>query len=177
VKNLLPGLPLIESPFFNDLVPKGEAELQAIARQLYESGYAVIDFPDDDFAAKVSRIQRKLGPRFDIKAWKTSKDMNLRLQDAWRYDEDVKAIACNNRMRDLLTQLWGRPAVPFQTLNFPVGTEQSMHGDYVHFSSVPATNSWGSKSWVIWIFIRITQGMRNYGRPWSRGTGSTASMD
>jgi len=37
----------------------------------------------------------------------------------------------------LLTKLYGRRAFPFQTLNFPVGTQQSVHTDSVHFSSIP----------------------------------------
>jgi hypothetical protein len=38
---------------------------------------------------------------------------------------------------DLLGKLYGRPAFPFQTLNFPVGTQQEGHSDSVHFSSLP----------------------------------------
>src|SRR5439155_739227 len=33
--------------------------------------------------------------------------------------------------------MYGRRAFPFQTLNFPVGTQQHFHSDSVHFSSVP----------------------------------------
>ena len=37
----------------------------------------------------------------------------------------------------LLSKLYGRQAFPFQTLNFPVGTQQEAHTDIVHFSSLP----------------------------------------
>ena len=37
----------------------------------------------------------------------------------------------------LLETLYGRPAFPFQTLTFPVGTQQPPHSDSVHFSAVP----------------------------------------
>jgi hypothetical protein len=37
----------------------------------------------------------------------------------------------------LLSDLYGRPAFPFQTLNFSVGTQQHYHSDSVHFSSCP----------------------------------------
>src|SRR5439155_23973453 len=33
--------------------------------------------------------------------------------------------------------MYGRRAFPFQTLNFPVGTQQHFHTDSIHFSSVP----------------------------------------
>lgn len=36
-----------------------------------------------------------------------------------RHDSDVRAIASNSYVLDLLGKLYGRPAFPFQTLNFP----------------------------------------------------------
>ena len=60
-----------------------------------------------------------------------------RIQDAWQFDEDVRAIAANDAVLQLLSKLYGRRAFPFQTLNFPVGTQQHAHTDIVHFSSVP----------------------------------------
>ena len=40
-------------------------------------------------------------------------------------------------MLQLLSELYGREAFRFQTLNFPVGTQQHFHSDSVHFSSCP----------------------------------------
>jgi ectoine hydroxylase-related dioxygenase (phytanoyl-CoA dioxygenase family) len=37
----------------------------------------------------------------------------------------------------LLAKLYGRDAIPFQTLNFPIGTQQLTHSDTIHFNSVP----------------------------------------
>jgi hypothetical protein len=37
----------------------------------------------------------------------------------------------------MLTDIFGRRAWPFQTLNFPVSTQQHFHSDSVHFSSIP----------------------------------------
>ncbi|MBO9671783.1 MAG: phytanoyl-CoA dioxygenase family protein, partial [Sphingobium sp.] len=62
---------------------------------------------------------------------------NQRVQDAWLFDPDVKAIAVNAQVMDLLGRLYGRRAIPFQTLNFPVGTQQHVHSDSIHFSSLP----------------------------------------
>ena len=50
-----------------------------------------------------------------------------RVQDAWAYHEDVRAIAANHAVLDLLQKLYGRRPFPFQTLNFPVGTQQHLH--------------------------------------------------
>ncbi len=137
MKNLLPGVPLIESPFFEQHVAELPDAYVPIARSLHEWGYAIIRFPDEGFYEKASRIRHSLAPRFDIDEWKKSKRLNLRVQDAWRYNQDVKSIACNEDILAMLAALWGRKAIPFQTLNFPVGTQQAMHTDHLFFASVP----------------------------------------
>ena len=57
--------------------------------------------------------------------------------DGWRTNPDVRRIAVNPSILDLLSVLYGRRAFPFQTLNFAVGTQQHFHSDSVHFSSNP----------------------------------------
>lgn len=140
--NLLPGLPLIESPLFSML--KGEwgltPEEERIADSLHEKGYAVLDFPDNDLDSRISRIQQHLAPRYGIDFSDADSDKTIgerRIQDAWKFDDDVRAIATNKIVIDLLSKLYGRRAFPFQTLNFPVGTQQDGHSDSVHFSSLP----------------------------------------
>lgn len=140
--NLLPGLPLIESPLF----PKQKsmhglsATEEAIADSLFDKGYAVFDFPDVDLEARIDRIKDRLSPSFgiDFDDPESNKSAGVRrIQDAWRVDEDVRSIAANAAVLDLLGKLYGRRAFPFQTLNFPVGTQQDAHSDSVHFSSLP----------------------------------------
>ena len=138
---LFPGVPLIESPIFasEDLAGFTQAE-QALARSLHADGFGVIDFPDPEIDARIERIKRNLGPHFDIPFDDPAADKTRgkrRIQDAWRTDEDVHAIAANPAILDLLSKLYGRRAFPFQTLNFPVGTQQAAHTDTVHFSSLP----------------------------------------
>lgn len=62
-----------------------------------------------------------------------------RVQDAWHQSRNAHAIAVAPRVLDALRELYGREALPFQTLNFPVGTEQRPHSDAVHFNSCPPT--------------------------------------
>ena len=139
---LFPGIPLIESPIFSleGLSPGASAGERAIAQDLYENGFAVFDFPDPSISERIERVKRNLGPRFriDFETPRSDKTQGLRrIQDAWQFDEDVRAIASNTAVLDLLGKLYGRPAFPFQTLNFPVGTQQAVHSDAVHFSSLP----------------------------------------
>jgi phytanoyl-CoA dioxygenase PhyH len=138
---LLPGVPLVESPLFAqsiDAMGLTEQE-RGIAMQLHGRGYAVLDFPDSELDARIERIKGNLGPRYEIDLSGTTDigARNLRLQDAWEFDDDVRAIAANPAILALLGKLYGRRAFPFQTLNFPVGTEQHPHADAAHFSSQP----------------------------------------
>jgi hypothetical protein len=60
-----------------------------------------------------------------------------RIQDAWRIDEDVKALALAPPVLALLEALYGRRPLPFQTINFRIGSQQKAHSDALHFNSKP----------------------------------------
>jgi hypothetical protein len=142
MNNPFPGVPLIESPLFPKLRDQMELtpEEARIAIELHDRGYAVIDFPDPEIDSRMERIKTHLGPRYGVDFADPQSDKTAgerRVQDAWKFDEDVKAIAANRLLLDLLGKLYGRAAFPFQTLNFPVGTQQEAHTDAVHFSSLP----------------------------------------
>lgn len=137
--SIFPGVPLIESPLFASELDRMELSptQRQLAIDLNRDGYVVFDFPDPDIAARIDRIRERLGARLDAVDDSVPGATKGRVQDAWRDDEDVRAIAANAEVLDLLSRLYGRQAFPFQTLNFPVGTQQHPHTDAVHFSSVP----------------------------------------
>jgi ectoine hydroxylase-related dioxygenase (phytanoyl-CoA dioxygenase family) len=60
-----------------------------------------------------------------------------RIQDAWRVDEHVKALALAPPVLALIEDLHGRRPLPFQTINFRIGSQQKAHSDALHFSSKP----------------------------------------
>ena len=60
-----------------------------------------------------------------------------RIQDAWRISANVKSLARSPKILAVLEELYGRKPLPFQTLNFPKGTEQATHSDSIHFNSKP----------------------------------------
>ena len=137
-----PGLPLIESPVFGAELERMalSPEERELAIALNRDGYAVFDFPDPDLDQRIDRIRADLALQLGIDD--TDPDSNKfsgvgRIQDAWQSNVDVQAIAANAHVLDLLSRLYGRQAFPFQTLNFPVGTQQQLHTDAVHFSSIP----------------------------------------
>jgi len=141
LRAILPGVPLVESPFFEEIAAASgfDTETARIARDLNKNGFAVLRFPDEEFDLRADRIKQNLASHFDFAAWRAQgwKDSGLRVQDAWTFDPDVHALAVNPRVIKILSEIFGRKAWPFQTLNFPVGSQQPYHSDSVHFSSIP----------------------------------------
>ena len=141
-ENLLPGVPLVLSPFFDKIFNKdffSQTEI-AIAKSLNEKGYAIIDFPEDNINEVAEEIKTDLYPHYDFSNWREigyKKNEGLRLPDAHQKYESVKKLALNVNIIKLLSKIYGRQAFPFQTLNFPVGTQQHFHSDEFHFTTNP----------------------------------------
>ena len=68
---------------------------------------------------------------------KKSRHHGSRVMNHWRECRAIKDIALAPRVLRMLRQLYGREPKPFQTLNFPTGTEQRAHSDTIHFASDP----------------------------------------
>lgn len=62
----------------------------------------------------------------------------LRLSDAWQSCPSIRKLATQENGLAALRQLFGGNPFPFQTLNFPVGTQQKLHSDTIHFDSDPS---------------------------------------
>lgn len=106
----------------------GSEEERAFATALADDGVAVVDPKIADFdrvAQEVVRETTRLLPGPG------------RLQDAWRRIDAVRAVATNAHVMKLLEFAYGRRPLPFQTLNFTVGTQQRTHSDTIHFDSFP----------------------------------------
>jgi ectoine hydroxylase-related dioxygenase (phytanoyl-CoA dioxygenase family) len=60
-----------------------------------------------------------------------------RVREAWKIRSSIREMALAPRVLSLAGELFGRRAVPFQTLNFPMGTQQPPHIDAFYFNSDP----------------------------------------
>lgn len=139
---LFPGVPRVESPVFGAEIERMElsAMERDIAIALNRDGFAVFDFPDTLLDERIGRIRNELAPHLNLEDGDPDSNKLLgpgRIQDAWQFSADVRAIAANTEVLYMLSRLYGRRAFPFQTLNFPAGTQQHLHTDAVHFSSIP----------------------------------------
>ncbi|KAJ1423365.1 hypothetical protein B484DRAFT_465072 [Ochromonadaceae sp. CCMP2298] len=70
-----------------------------------------------------------------------------RAQDAHKSEASVLQVAIDPHTLEFLSYLNDRKAFPFQTLNFPVGTQQAIHSDVVHFDTLP-TRGLMTAAWV-----------------------------
>ncbi len=133
------NLPWVESPFFSDIIKTKNIseEDKKIASEYYENGFIVINniFSNELIDKVKSEMNEKgFNENFPIQTFRN----NIRIQDLWQYSDAVKELACHPKIIDTLKMLYEREPVPFQTLNFKVGTQQKAHSDTLHFSSLPA---------------------------------------
>jgi hypothetical protein len=130
------NIPYTESPFFEKEIANADLseEDRSLLMQYAENGYVIID-PGID-AAVIEQAKTSLEGQFQENAT-LAKNLQNRIQDAWTYNESVRQIASAPRVLKVLELLYRRKPIPFQTLNFKVGTEQRTHSDMIHFSSIP----------------------------------------
>ncbi|NET27874.1 MAG: phytanoyl-CoA dioxygenase [Okeania sp. SIO1I7] len=136
------NLPLVDSPFFEEIFSQLtlDKETKKLVKQFAEQGYIIIDdLGIENIAETTDRIVKDLTPIYGDKGKVESAWIyHDRIQDAWTFNQDVKEIATSPKILNLLKILYQREPIPFQTLNFKFGTQQSTHSDSIHFSSMPA---------------------------------------
>lgn len=116
---------------------------EAEVAQYHHDGYMVFDpqLPEDT----IDRAVNDLANHPDM-----LKNLHhgSRVFNGWKTSRAVRTIAFAPRVIRLLRQLYARQPLPFQTLNFPIGTEQKVHSDVIHFDSDPPTYMCG-----VWVAL------------------------
>src|SRR5579884_2713614 len=131
----VPG-PWVESPFFAaELASRhlGEAERE-LAVHYHRDGYVMLPGLVD--AETCDRIREEVAPLF-LPPFRMGRS-EKRVPDAWKSSPAARALATHPRIMSLLSLLYGRRPLPFQTLHFSVGSQQRAHYDSIHFSCLPA---------------------------------------
>lgn len=124
---------------------------KALISSFAEKGYLIVDVDSDDFGSLADRIIADVDPLYAG---------NRRVQDAWQTVESVRTLALQPKLMKILELLHGRTPFAFQTLNFPVGTQQLTHSDIIHFHSTPAHFMTGV--WVAFEDIDANNGALHY---------------
>jgi len=125
-------LPWTESPFLEKQL--AESSLQdwekKLVRDYARDGYVIVDSKISDTLLSMAAISM-------LPSFKKIKGADKRIQDAWKRSAFVKDVATSPWIMSLLRILYQRTPIPFQTLNFPEGTQQDTHSDMIHFNSIP----------------------------------------
>ena len=111
--------------------------------QYHHDGYMVFDpgIPEHRLDAAVAFVRNRPEAKTDL-------HHGSRVFNGWPQCPAIRAIALAPKVLRLLKQLYERGPRPFQTLNFPIGTEQKVHSDIIHFNSDPVTYMCG-----VWVAL------------------------
>ena len=134
--------PWVESPFFDLILKKKKLNryYSNLAKKFHKDGYVVINLNltekfvkkiDEDISVKLNEGNIKKNP--SIYHYNESP----RIVEAWKFSKNIAKLALNKKILKLLNILYDKQALAFSTLNFIRGTEQPLHSDYMHFSSLP----------------------------------------
>ncbi|MFN3162528.1 MAG: phytanoyl-CoA dioxygenase family protein [Pseudohongiellaceae bacterium] len=104
-------------------------------QEFHDRGILKVDFGFDP--AMLDAIVEKVYPHYP-EEFREGLTPVTRVQDAWKIIDEARRLAVDKRATTALEELYGRRALPFQTLNFPKGTSQMAHSDTIHFSTIPA---------------------------------------
>jgi len=113
--------------------------------EFHERGYLIAHFDLDE--SMLDSIVEKLQPLYP-EDYQQNPTLPARIQDGWKTVDEVRQLARNVNIAEALQQLLGRESLPFQTLNFPIGTRQFTHSDTIHFNSIPSNDLVG-----VWVAL------------------------
>jgi Phytanoyl-CoA dioxygenase (PhyH) len=117
------GYFIIEDAFPEELLDRVVADFEPMYRDAWDEG------PD----AGQDGVYWTRYPGWEIQGYHWH-----RIKNAWKIRDSARAVALAPKALAITEQLFGRSVLPFQTLNFPVGTQQPAHMDSAHFQSDPA---------------------------------------
>lgn len=151
----LTGQPLVDRDDFPKLLSSGIfGHWSTEATSLSNQGFCILKLEREDISAKIEAVINDLQPVLqpELTLWELGEAGAPRLQDGWINHPSVKTLALEPMILDVLRHLYGREPFAFQTLNFPVGSEQHYHSDAVHFHSYPHGFMCG-----VWIALQDVQ--------------------
>lgn len=111
--------------------PLSKEEIQRFS----DTGFLVKDFGFG--ASLIDRVVKDVYPHYS-ESFRTNPVFPERFRNGWHDIASVRELAIYPEVLAALGQLWGRKALAFQTLNFPIGTSQKAHSDTIHFHTEPS---------------------------------------
>lgn len=149
--NMMP-IPWVESLFFYEILAEKSLteEEKELAIHFHEEGYVILDLElseeycndlfEELFKDKYKELDQ--GKVYEFIQYTN----HPRIFEGWKDNGTILALATNKKVIDVLTMLYDKTPLPFQTINFLKGSKQPMHSDIIHFSTIP--ERWVSAAWI-----------------------------
>ena len=142
-------IPWVESPFFDSLLQNSSHtdEEKKLLKEYNEKGYLVIDLNlKDNFIDDLMKGVFKEIDKSKKQEGGYHYSESPRIFEGWKTNPYILGLAKHPKILSTLELLYGRKALPFQTINFLKGTNQPLHQDSIHFHTQP--EKWMVGSWV-----------------------------
>jgi len=143
--------PLCESPFFYDLIKQIDLtqEERDLMIQFHEKGFVVLDLGLSD--EQLTAIRTEIDDINSNESTKTQDERyhyskGKRIFEGWKQSKLLRDLSLNNKVLNFINLLYQRKPVPFQTITFNYGSNQPLHSDLLHFSSMP--QRWMTACWI-----------------------------
>jgi hypothetical protein len=136
----LVGQPLVDRDDFENLFSQGTfGRWSEQARSMRDYGFCLLDLKQPTFVEKCQQLRSRLASLLadDIELWQRGESGPPRLQDGWLSVPQIRALCLLPEVLEVLSHLYGRKPIPFQSLNFAIGSQQPVHSDAVHFHAYP----------------------------------------
>lgn len=143
-------------------IPKFEIvnrdSMSPYAEDMHQNGFIIIrNLFEEDLIDNLALWSREY---FKEKTRYSDNPENHKVQDAALQEPLVAQLACHHKLIKIIEDLYGRKAIPFQTLNFYKGSELSTHSDTIHFNSIP--QRWMCGVWVALEDVQPSSGALHY---------------
>ena len=132
--------PWVESELFESHIKHKSKKFLKYAKKFNKDGYVIIDLKisKKDLKKTIDDIS-KLANADEVK--KNPKiyhyNKNPRIVEGYKKFKSIKDLCKNKKIINILKYFYEKKPVPINSINFIRGTDQPLHSDYIHFSSMP----------------------------------------
>ena len=132
--------PWVESELFESHIKHKSNKFLKYAKKFNKDGYVIIDLKisKKDLKKKIDDVS-KLAKADEVK--KNPKiyhyNKNPRIVEGYKKLKSIKDLCKNKKIINILKYFYEKKPVPINSINFIRGTDQPLHSDYIHFSSMP----------------------------------------
>jgi len=150
IKNLLKlNTPWVESDLFKAQLKNKSKKFTKLAKKFNKDGYVIVDLELSKKYLKqliedISKLAADENAKKNPKIYHYNK--NPRLIEGYKKFHSIKKLCINKKILEILEYFYEKKPIPINSINFIKGTDQPLHSDYIHFSSMP--HKYLSAAWV-----------------------------